>query len=161
MTDTSREAILALVRQYAEARLAQAEFIPGQTAVPPSGKVVGAAEVANMVDAALDAWLTTGRFNASFETRLGEFIGLPHVLTVNSGSSANLVAFTALTSPKLGERAIKPGDEVITVAAGFPPRSIPSSRTARCRCSSTCSYRPTISTPICWRPRCRRAPRPS
>lgn len=120
MTDTSREAILALVRQYAEARLAQAEFIPGQTAVPPSGKVVGAAEVANMVDAALDAWLTTGRFNASFETRLGEFIGLPHVLTVNSGSSANLVAFTALTSPKLGERAIKPGDEVITVAAGFP-----------------------------------------
>jgi CDP-6-deoxy-D-xylo-4-hexulose-3-dehydrase len=120
MTDTSREAILALVRQYAEARLAQAEFIPGQTAVPPSGKVVGAAEVANMVDAALDAWLTTGRFNASFEARLGDFIGLPHVLTVNSGSSANLVAFTALTSPRLGERAIQPGDEVITVAAGFP-----------------------------------------
>ncbi|MGC0154878.1 lipopolysaccharide biosynthesis protein RfbH [Chromobacterium vaccinii] len=120
MTDTTREAILALVREYAEERFAQAPFTPGQTAVPPSGKVIGAAEVANMVDAALDGWLTTGRFNADFESRLAAFIGLPHVLTVNSGSSANLVAFTALTSPKLGDRAIRPGDEVITVAAGFP-----------------------------------------
>ncbi len=73
-----------------------------------------------MVEASLDGWLTTGRFNDAFEKRLGEFLGVKHVLTTNSGSSANLLAFSALTSPKLGERAIKPGDEVITVAAGFP-----------------------------------------
>jgi CDP-6-deoxy-D-xylo-4-hexulose-3-dehydrase len=73
-----------------------------------------------MVDAALDGWLTTGRFNEQFERRLGEFLGVKHVLTVNSGSSANLVAFMALTSPRLGDRAIRPGDEVIGVAAGFP-----------------------------------------
>jgi len=73
-----------------------------------------------MVDASLDAWLTTGRFNDAFEKRLKKFLGVKHVLTVNSGSSANLVAFSALTSPKLGKRAIKPGDEVIAVAAGFP-----------------------------------------
>lgn len=73
-----------------------------------------------MVEASLDGWLTTGRFNDAFEKKLGEFIGVPHVLTTTSGSSANLLALTALTSPKLGERALKPGDEVITVAAGFP-----------------------------------------
>ena len=120
MTENSREHILAMVRQYVEEQSGASQFQPGQTAVPPSGKVIGAAEISNMVDAALDGWLTTGRFNAAFEARLAAFIGVPHVLTVNSGSSANLVAFTALTSPKLGERAIRPGDEVITVAAGFP-----------------------------------------
>jgi len=73
-----------------------------------------------MVDAALDGWLTTGRFNAEFERKLAEFIGVKHLITVNSGSSANLVAFNALTSPKLGARAIQRGDEVIGVAAGFP-----------------------------------------
>ncbi|MFO0320747.1 MAG: lipopolysaccharide biosynthesis protein RfbH, partial [Neisseriaceae bacterium] len=73
-----------------------------------------------MTDAVLDGWLTTGRFNTLFEEKLGKFLGLKHVLTTNSGSSANLLAFTALTSHKLGERAIKPGDEVISVAAGFP-----------------------------------------
>jgi CDP-6-deoxy-D-xylo-4-hexulose-3-dehydrase len=95
-------------------------FVPGQTPIPASGKVVGTSEVTNMIDASMDAWLTSGRFNAAFETRLAQFVGVPHVLTVNSGSSANLVAFAALTSPKLGERAIRPGDEVIAVAASFP-----------------------------------------
>jgi CDP-6-deoxy-D-xylo-4-hexulose-3-dehydrase len=82
--------------------------------------VIGAPEVLNMVDASLDGWLTTGRFNEQFEARLAKFLGVSCVSTVNSGSSANLVAFSALTSAKLGERAIRPGDEVITVAAGFP-----------------------------------------
>jgi len=95
-------------------------FIPGQTPVPVSGKVIGAKELQFMVEASLDGWLTTGRFNAAFEERLASYLGVKHVLTVNSGSSANLVAFSALTSPKLGERAIRPGDEVIGVAAGFP-----------------------------------------
>lgn len=92
----------------------------GVDPVPPSGKVVGDAEKDAMIDAALDGWLTTGRFNDAFERRLADFVGTRFALTVNSGSSANLVAFSTLTSPKLGERAIRPGDEVITVAAGFP-----------------------------------------
>ncbi|MBL4863272.1 MAG: lipopolysaccharide biosynthesis protein RfbH, partial [Crocinitomicaceae bacterium] len=87
---------------------------------PPSGKVIGYRELQMMVDASLDGWLTTGRFNTQFEQKLAEFIGVKHLITVNSGSSANLVAFNTLTSPKLGERAIKKGDEVIGVAAGFP-----------------------------------------
>jgi CDP-6-deoxy-D-xylo-4-hexulose-3-dehydrase len=95
-------------------------FVPGTSVIPPTGKVVGAPEVAHMVDASLDAWLTTGRFNAAFESRLAKFIGVKNLITVNSGSSANLVAFSALTSPKLGDRAIRPGDEIVTVAAGFP-----------------------------------------
>jgi CDP-6-deoxy-D-xylo-4-hexulose-3-dehydrase len=92
----------------------------GVDAIPPSGKVVGDLEKNAMIDAALDAWLTTGRFNDAFEKRLADFVGVRHALTVNSGSSANLVAFSTLTSPRLGIRAIRPGDEVITVAAGFP-----------------------------------------
>lgn len=95
-------------------------FVPGRTPIPASGKVVGTPEVSNMIDASMDAWLTSGRFNAAFEARLAGFVGVPHVLTVNSGSSANLVAFAALTSSKLGDRAIRPGDEVIAVAASFP-----------------------------------------
>lgn len=95
-------------------------FTPGTSIVPPSGKVIGASELKNMVEASLDGWLTTGRFNDAFEKRLGEFLGVKHVLTTNSGSSANLLAFSALTSVQLGERAIMPGDEVISVAAGFP-----------------------------------------
>ncbi len=100
--------------------LAEQPFMPGQTPVPPSGKLIGAPEMRHMVDAALDGWLTTGRFNDAFERRLGQYLGVRHVLTTNSGSSANLLAFSTLTSPKLGERAIRPGDEVISVAAGFP-----------------------------------------
>lgn len=118
--ESIRRQIAELVQQYAEIAFAPRPFIPGQSPVPVSGKVIGAREVQNMVDASLDAWLTTGRFNAEFERRLAEYLGVKHVLTVNSGSSANLVAFSTLTSPKLGSRAIKPGDEVIGVAAGFP-----------------------------------------
>ena len=95
-------------------------FTPDATVIPPSGKILGAEELKLMVEASLDGWLTTGRFNTQFEENLAAFIGVKHLITVNSGSSANLVAFNTLTSPKLGARAIKPGDEVIGVAAGFP-----------------------------------------
>jgi CDP-6-deoxy-D-xylo-4-hexulose-3-dehydrase len=115
-----REQIIALVAQYGALASIPRPFEPGVTVIPPAGKVVGAPEMEMMVHASLDAWLTTGRFNEQFEARLAKFIGVKHLITVNSGSSANLVAFTALTSPKLGERAIRPGDEVIGVAAGFP-----------------------------------------
>ncbi len=117
--DRLRAQILELVDRYAALAPTPA-FVPGTSAIPPSGKVVGAPEMKNMVEASLDAWLTTGRFNALFEQRLARYVGVAHALTVNSGSSANLVAFGALTSPLLGDRAIVPGDEVITVAAGFP-----------------------------------------
>lgn len=115
-----RQQIAALVDQYAALALAPAPFEAGRTVVPPSGKVIGADELKLMVEAALDGWLTTGRFNEAFEARLAAFLGVKHLITVNSGSSANLVAFSALTSPALGARAIQPGDEVIGVAAGFP-----------------------------------------
>ena len=115
-----RTQIAALVDQYAALAYAPQPFTPGVTSVPPSGKLLDAAELKLMVEASLDGWLTTGRFNAAFEERLAKFIGVKYLLTVNSGSSANLIAFSALTSPRLGDRAIKPGDEVIGVAAGFP-----------------------------------------
>lgn len=115
-----RDSILALVREYSEQAFKLPLFRPGTTVIPPSGKVLGGPELELMTEAVLDAWLTTGRFNDAFEDRLGEFLGIKYVLTTNSGSSANLLAFTALCSPKLGERAIKPGDEVISVAAAFP-----------------------------------------
>ncbi len=115
-----RNNISDLVQQYADIAFAAKSFVPGQTPVPVSGKVIGANELKMMVDASLDGWLTTGRFNALFEQRLAKFVGVKHALTVNSGSSANLVAFSTLTSPRLGDRAIKEGDEVIGVAAGFP-----------------------------------------
>ncbi|RRV00066.1 lipopolysaccharide biosynthesis protein RfbH [Stutzerimonas xanthomarina] len=115
-----RQEISQLVEQYANLALAPKPFEPSQSVIPPSGKVIGARELQLMVEASLDGWLTTGRFNAEFERRLAEFIGIKYLITVNSGSSANLVAFSTLTSPKLGDRAIKKGDEVIGVAAGFP-----------------------------------------
>jgi CDP-6-deoxy-D-xylo-4-hexulose-3-dehydrase len=115
-----REQIALLVDEFAAITLATQPFLPGLTVVPPSGKLLGADELKNMVNASLDGWLTTGRFNFEFEKKLAAFIGIKHLITVNSGSSANLVAFNTLTSPKLGERAIKKGDEVIGVAAGFP-----------------------------------------
>ena len=95
-------------------------FTPGATPIPPSGKLIGAPEIRNLVEASLDGWLTTGRFNEAFEKRLARYLGVRRALTVNSGSSANLLALAALTSPKLGDKALQPGDEVITVAAGFP-----------------------------------------
>lgn len=112
--------IAKLVEEFAAITLAPREFTAGSSVVPPSGKVLDSAELKNMVEASLDGWLTTGRFNDAFEKRLSEFLGVKYVLTTNSGSSANLLAFSALTSHKLGARAIKPGDEVIGVAAGFP-----------------------------------------
>lgn len=115
-----RAQISELVEQYAALEYAPKQFVAGETVVPPSGKVLGANELKMMVEASLDGWLTTGRFNDAFEKRLGDYLGVPYVLTTTSGSSANLLAMTALTSPKLGERQLKPGDEVITVAAGFP-----------------------------------------
>lgn len=118
--DMIRQEISQLVERYAQTALAAKPFVGGETVIPPSGKVIGARELQLMVEASLDGWLTTGRFNAEFEKKLAAFIGVKHLLTVNSGSSANLVAFSTLTSPKLGDRAIKKGDEVIGVAAGFP-----------------------------------------
>jgi CDP-4-dehydro-6-deoxyglucose reductase, E1 len=115
-----RAQIAELVGEFAALNYAERPFVPGVTPVPPSGKVLGAKELQHMVEAALDGWLTTGRFNDAFEARLAAFLGVKFVSTVNSGSSANLLAFSALTSPRLGSRAIQPGDEVIGVAAGFP-----------------------------------------
>lgn len=112
--------ILELVEKYAQEKYRPQAFVPGQSVVPPSGKVIGKEELMNMVEASLDGWLTTGRFNTAFEKKLAEFLGVKFALSVNSGSSANLVAFSTLTSPKLGDRAIQKGDEVISVAAGFP-----------------------------------------
>ncbi|MCE1115806.1 MULTISPECIES: lipopolysaccharide biosynthesis protein RfbH [Pseudomonas] len=115
-----RQQIAELVGRYAELQMAPKPFVAGQSSVPPAGKVIGAGELQAMTEAVLDGWLTTGRFNEAFEKRLGKYLGRRCVLTTNSGSSANLLAFSALTSPRLGDRAIKPGDEVIGVAAGFP-----------------------------------------
>lgn len=115
-----KKQILDLVDQYSAMHFAEKQFQGGTSTIPPSGKVLGASELKNMVEASLDGWLTTGRFNKVFEKRFAEFVGVSCSLTTNSGSSANLLALTALTSHKLGARALKPGDEVITVAAAFP-----------------------------------------
>ncbi|RUQ35431.1 MAG: lipopolysaccharide biosynthesis protein RfbH [Candidatus Competibacteraceae bacterium] len=117
---TTRQEILDLVACYAETQFAQQPFSPGVASIPASGKVIGKDELVTLVDAALDGWLTSGRYNELFEKNLGDYIGVSHVLTTNSGSSANLLAISALTSPKLGDRALVAGDEVITAAAGFP-----------------------------------------
>jgi CDP-6-deoxy-D-xylo-4-hexulose-3-dehydrase len=119
--DALRAKILELTAQYARIAHAPKAFEPGVSAVPVSGKVYGEAEMMSLVDSSLDFWLTTGRFNDAFESRLAAFIGERRkVLTVNSGSSANLLALTALTSHLHRDRALKPGDEVITTATGFP-----------------------------------------
>ena len=101
--------ILKLVDQFAAIKYEDKPFKPGRTAIPASGKVIGSTELQYMVDASLDGWLTAGRFNRKFETELADFIGIKHLITVNSGSSANLVAFSTLTSSKLGDKAIKKG----------------------------------------------------
>lgn len=115
-----RKEIANLVTKYSEEKYKPTYFVGGETLIPPSGKLMGEEELQNMVAASLDGWLTTGRFNTLFEKGLAEFLGVKYCLSVNSGSSANLVAFSTLTSHKLGDRAIKKGDEVIGVAAGFP-----------------------------------------
>jgi CDP-6-deoxy-D-xylo-4-hexulose-3-dehydrase len=115
-----REEILALCERYAEVAHRPPPFVPGTSAVPPSGKVLGAREMRLLVDSCLDFWLTTGRFNAEFERQLARRTGVLQTITTNSGSSANLLATTALTSHLLGDEALRPGDEVITCATGFP-----------------------------------------
>jgi CDP-4-dehydro-6-deoxyglucose reductase, E1 len=116
----SRDDILAAVRGYAQGSLAPAPFVPGETTVPVSGKVLDAEDIACLVDSSLDGWLTSGRFTAEFQRALAQYVGARSATFVNSGSSANLAALSALTSPKIGPRRLRPGDEVLTVAAGFP-----------------------------------------
>ena len=115
-----RQQILALTEEFYAEAFPSKEFVAGSSVVPVSGKVIDGKDVASVVDSALDAWFTTGRFAKEFERKLARFFGVRSASLVNSGSSANLVALSALTSPKLGDKRLKPGDEVITVAAGFP-----------------------------------------
>lgn len=124
MKRNTREEILELGVRFFEER-AKPEFIPGSSFVPASGKVVDSDDLRSLLDASLDMWLTTGRFAAAFEAGLARATGLRHVRLTNSGSSSNLVAVSALTSPRLGERAVGPGTEVVTVAAGFPTTVAP------------------------------------
>jgi CDP-6-deoxy-D-xylo-4-hexulose-3-dehydrase len=118
--DELRRQIEALVREYHAEAFPTRAFIPGQTPIPVSGKVFDAAEMVSLTEASLDFWLTTGRFAAAFEERFAEWLGLRHAVLCNSGSSANLLALTALTSESLGDGRLRPGDEVLTTAAGFP-----------------------------------------
>jgi CDP-6-deoxy-D-xylo-4-hexulose-3-dehydrase len=115
-----RERIAELVREYHARAFVPESFRPGHTAIPAAAKTLFAEDLVNLVDAGLDGWLTTGRFADAFERELAARTGARHALLCNSGSSANLLAVSALTSPRLGDRALRPGDEVITVAAGFP-----------------------------------------
>jgi len=115
----SRSEILNLASKFFDAAEVP-KFVPGESPVPVSGKVLDGTDIASLVDASLDGWLTAGRFHDDFERALAKYVGVRNALFVNSGSSANLIALAGLTSPKLGKRALKPGDEVITVAAGFP-----------------------------------------
>jgi CDP-6-deoxy-D-xylo-4-hexulose-3-dehydrase len=115
-----KKKILDLVHDYSLLAFSKKDFIPGQSDIPVTGKVIDSLEIQNMVEASLDGWLTAGRFNSLFQKQLAEFLNIKCLITVNSGSSANLIAFSTLTSPKLKERSIKKGDEVITVAASFP-----------------------------------------
>jgi CDP-6-deoxy-D-xylo-4-hexulose-3-dehydrase len=120
-----RKAALDAAQAYNTYVYAQQPFVPGQSPVPVSGKYWGAEEIRNLVDASLDFWLTAGRYNDAFEETFAKRLGRRFALTVNSGSSANLLAVSALCSPLLKERRLKPGDEVITVAAGFPTTVAP------------------------------------
>ena len=115
-----RASIMELVEEYSELAHAPKSFVGGQSPVPVSGRVFDASDVKSLVDSALDFWLTSGRFNDKFQASLAKRVGARYAMTVNSGSSANLVAFSALTSPLLRERQVPPGSEVITAATGFP-----------------------------------------
>jgi CDP-6-deoxy-D-xylo-4-hexulose-3-dehydrase len=118
--ESLRKTALEATKAYADSYLTRPEFKAGETPVPVSGKVLDSSDFVSLVDSSLDGWLTAGRFTEDFQRKLGKFVGARKTLFVNSGSSANLVALSALTSPKLGKRAMKPGDEVLTVAMGFP-----------------------------------------
>jgi CDP-6-deoxy-D-xylo-4-hexulose-3-dehydrase len=122
-----RQEILSLTKDYARLAHGPSPFVAGESAVPVAGKVYDETDMVSLVDSSLDFWLTTGRFNAAFEAKLSKFLGLRNgVQTVNSGSSANLVALTSLTSHMHGDRALKAGDEIITCATGFPTTVNPS-----------------------------------
>lgn len=112
--------ILDLVRQYYGVAFSQSIFVPGETPIPYAGRTFDEDELVHLVEASLDFWLTSGRFANQFEREFARFFGLRHAILVNSGSSANLLALSALTSPKLANRRLYPGDEVITIATGFP-----------------------------------------
>ena len=118
--DTLRMQIIDLVREYYKAAFPKHKFRPGESAIPYAGRVFDDEELVNLVEAGLDFWLTSGRFARQFEREFAQFFGIRHAMLVNSGSSANLLALSCLTSPKVGERRLHPGDEVITVAVGFP-----------------------------------------
>jgi CDP-4-dehydro-6-deoxyglucose reductase, E1 len=120
-----RAEILAQVGEFARRRWPTPKYVPGKTPTPYAGRVFDEREVVSLVDASLDFWLTSGRFCRELEQGLAEFVGVENCRLVNSGSSANLLAFSTLTSPRLGDRRIRPGDEVITVAAGFPTTVAP------------------------------------
>ena len=115
-----RAQILKLAGEFHKEQFGSEKFIPGETPVPVAGRVFDAADMQSLVDSALDFWLTTGRFAAQFEKAFAKYVGVRGASLVNSGSSANLLALTALTSPKLEDRRLQPGDEVVTLAAGFP-----------------------------------------
>jgi CDP-6-deoxy-D-xylo-4-hexulose-3-dehydrase len=121
-----REMILELTGEYARRFHAPKPFVPDESPVPVSGKVYDESDMQMLVDSALDFWLTTGRFNQQFEEKLAKRLGVAHALTTNSGSSANLLALSTLTSHYFRDEALKPGDEVITVATGFPTTVNPS-----------------------------------
>lgn len=115
-----REEILDKVKEFYKEREKEDKFIIGKTRINYAGRIYDEKEMMNLIDASLDFWLTSGRFAERFEKKFAKFLGLKYCLLTNSGSSANLLAISALTSPKLGEKRLKPGDEVITVACGFP-----------------------------------------
>jgi CDP-6-deoxy-D-xylo-4-hexulose-3-dehydrase len=115
-----RQRILDLTAEYFAEAFPARTFVADESSVPVSGKVIDASDLQSVIDSALDSWFTTGRFAREFERQLARFVGVRGASLVNSGSSANLLAVSALTSPQLGNRQLKPGDEVITVAAGFP-----------------------------------------
>lgn len=118
--NSMRLEILEKVKEFQKQKNGERKFIPGETYIPAAGKVVDEEDLSNLIDASLDMWLTAGRYGDEFEKEFPKFIGAKYCSLVNSGSSANLIAVTALTSYKLGDKRLKPGDEVITVAAGFP-----------------------------------------
>jgi CDP-6-deoxy-D-xylo-4-hexulose-3-dehydrase len=125
MSEKSTDSVKRFVEQKYSERHSKPDFIPGESPIPVTGKVFGVEELEAAVEASLDFWLTAGPYTDKFEREFAKLVGMRHSFMVNSGSSANLVALSSLTSRSLGERALKPGDEVITVAAGFPTTVTP------------------------------------
>ena len=115
-----RETVFKTVREFYKSKYVRREFVPGVTPIPPSGKVFDEREIIHLVDSGLDFWLTAGRYAELFEKKMGQRLGLAHVALANSGSSANLLAISALTAPELGARRLESGDEIITLASSFP-----------------------------------------